>query len=87
VFVGQYLTPETRAIFQMDYRAVTNGFLAMPINLPGTALNSAIKARKRIVQNLTEIAGLSKKRMALGEDPDCLIYFWMANTIKEIETA
>jgi len=87
VFVGPYLDEESRKTFKEDYRAVTNGFLAFPINLPGTMLNQAIRARHRIIDNLTIIAGRSKKCMASGEEPSCLLDFWMSNTIKEIETA
>lgn len=83
VFVGAY-TPkaETRRELADLYRTVTKGFLSLPINLPGTDLNLAIKARHAILERLTTHAGMSKQRMRKGEEPECLLDFWMEDTIK-----
>jgi cytochrome P450 family 710 subfamily A protein len=50
VFVGPYI--EDRKKFSENYLLITEGFLSFPINLPGTGLNKAVKARKYIVHTL-----------------------------------
>jgi len=74
-------------VLQDDYRTITNGFLAFPVDLPGTDLNKAVKARASIIHHLTGIAARAKERMGKGEDPACLIDFWMEGTVKAIEEA
>jgi sterol 22-desaturase len=87
VFIGPYLNPELREILRGDYRTITNGFLAWPIDLPGTDLNKAVKARASIIHHLTGISARAKERMGRGEDPACLLDFWMEGTVKAIDEA
>merc|ERR1711862_644620 len=87
VFVGPYLSDSQRKDFADNYLCLNDGFLALPLNVPGTALYKAVEARKRVVATLTECATKSKARMSKGEEPSCLLDFWMVNTIKEIEEA
>src|SRR5262245_40642792 len=37
---------------------MTNGFLAPPINLPGTALWRAVRSRRRVIATLPEVCDL-----------------------------
>jgi len=87
VFLGPYLSPDQRELFAKNYMCLNDGFLAFPLNVPGTALNRAVKAGKKVVEILTECAGKSKASMIKGEEPSCLIDFWMINTVKEITEA
>lgn len=77
VFVGPYLTDIEG--FSKDYLALNEGFLALPINFPGTTLWKAVQARKRIVQRLTLMA---RKRNT--DNPTCLIDFIEGFTDEEI---
>jgi len=56
---------------------MTAGFLAMPINLPGTALNKAARSRDKIVDYLTDFAKKSKTSMRAKHQPNCLLDFWV----------
>jgi len=87
VFVGAYMDDAQRAAFNANYLAVTLGFLAFPIALPGTALWRAIQARKAIVRTLKGFAAQSKARMRAGEAPRCLLDFWMEAIVPEIDAA
>eukprot|EP00160_Parvularia_atlantis_P016449 Unigene5221_Nuclearia_a/m.16029 Unigene5221_Nuclearia_a/g.16029 ORF Unigene5221_Nuclearia_a/g.16029 Unigene5221_Nuclearia_a/m.16029 type:complete len:485 (-) Unigene5221_Nuclearia_a:95-1549(-) len=87
VFVGPYLDDMTREKFNNHYLTMTNGFLTMPINLPGTALHASVQSRKRIVQYLVQFAAESKHRMRAGEQPRCLLDFWMEDYVVRIDKA
>lgn len=87
VFAGPYLSPTQMQKFSEDYQLMNNGFLSFPVNLPGTALNTAIKARKRIVNTLVNVVKASKEKMSKGEEPSCLVDFWMEKMVKLIEEA
>ena len=87
VFLGPYLSTEERKEFADNYMCMNDGFLSFPLNVPGTALHRAVKARKKVVATLTECARKSKERMARDQEPSCLLDFWMTNTIKEIQQA
>lgn len=87
VFVGPYLDQSLRKEFAKNYLQMNEGFLAFPISLPGTTLWKAVKARENVVRTLTECARLSKLRMSQDVEPECLLDFWMQNTVKEIEEA
>ena len=82
VFIGPYLTPESRRQFQRDYAALTTGILGFPLYVPGTVLWKGKQAVRRIIDSLELIAGESKRRMASGAEPACLLDFWMVNLIK-----
>ena len=88
VFVGPYMIPEEMALFCEDYQRMNEGFLSFPLNLPGTALNKAVKARVKIVERLTVIVKKSKERMSKeGELPGCLLDYWMEKMVKMIAEA
>jgi cytochrome P450 family 710 subfamily A protein len=88
VFVGPYLDEDQRKEFANNYRMMNEGFLAFPISLPGTTLWKAIRARKNVVATLAECARRSKLRMAEKKgEPECLLDFWMQNTVQEIKEA
>ena len=84
VFVGAYMTDDIRAQFNENYLIMTNGFLALPINFPGTALWKAIRARKAIVKELTVMTGLSKKEMEHGTEPTCLLDYLTKALLEEL---
>jgi cytochrome P450 family 710 subfamily A protein len=87
VFVGPYLNDALRDNLVADYRKVTEGFLAFPINLPGTLLNIGIKGRKSLITQLCDIVARAKLRIGSGAEPECLLDFWMQHTLKEVEEA
>jgi len=45
-----------------DYGILTNGFAALPVNLPGTRYNKALKARDRILAVLTRLVRERRER-------------------------
>lgn len=88
VFVGPYLTAETRKELQVDYAALTEGILAFPLYVPGTKLWKGKQAVNRIMRNLTAIATASKQRMSSSDaKPECLLDYWMQNLIPRINEA
>ncbi|KAL6052683.1 Sterol C-22 desaturase [Balamuthia mandrillaris] len=87
VFVGPYLTSKTAAEFREFYGTMNDALLALPFNFPGTTLWKGIRARKRIVSLLEECARQSKQRMREGHEPECLLDFWMVDTVKAIQEA
>ncbi|KAI4298259.1 hypothetical protein L6164_031838 [Bauhinia variegata] len=87
VFVGPYLVPEARGRFKHDYNLFNVGLMKLPIDLPGTAFRNARLAVDRLVKTLGGCAGSSKGRMEEGEEPSCLIDYWMQDTLREIEEA
>lgn len=61
VFVGPYLRPEERTSFGQHYNNMTDGFLSLPIPLPGTAVWRGMQSRKTIIKLLTRCAADCKK--------------------------
>lgn len=59
VFIGVYLEgkSELREDIIRNYRKVTEGFLAFPINLPGTLLHTGLQGRKKLVNLLIGVVG------------------------------
>lgn len=87
VFVGPYLTPESRQRFNYDYNFFNVGLMKLPIDLPGFAFRNARLAVSRLVETLGSCAEESKAKMNAGEEPTCLIDFWMQDTLGEIAAA
>ncbi|KAK1420313.1 hypothetical protein QVD17_21811 [Tagetes erecta] len=87
VFVGPYLSGESRKQFEVDYNFFNVGLMKLPIDLPGFAFRNARLAVSRLVKTLGVCAEDSKTKMKLGEEPTCLVDFWMQDTIREIEAA
>nr|ATG29927.1 CYP710A78 [Taxus chinensis] len=86
-FVGSYLTNEAKEQFNRDYNLFNTGLMALPIDFPGFAFYKAKHAVSRLARNLADCAHQSKKIMENGEEPNCLVDFFMAETVKEIKEA
>ncbi|KAI6703452.1 hypothetical protein NL676_012588 [Syzygium grande] len=84
VFAGPYLSREERERFDVDYNLFNVGLMKLPFDLPGFAFRKARLAVDRLVETLAGCAGKSKERMERGEEPCCLIDFWMQETAREI---
>ena len=88
VFLGPYLTEQIRKQFKIDYQHLTKGFFAAPIYFPGTQLYKGVHAANSIRKSLEVIVNQSKQRMNIdGEEPTCLLDFWMVSTLKSINEA
>jgi len=87
VFVGPYLTPELRQSFNKDYNTFNMGLMSLPIYFPGFTFYKATHAVKKLQNTLATCARASKERMATGAEPACLMDFWMAETVREINEA
>ncbi|XP_048593713.1 cytochrome P450 710A1-like [Brassica napus] len=57
--------------------------MTLPFDIPGSAFHKARMAVKRLANILAVCAGKSKARMAAGEEPTCLIDFWMQPIVAE----
>ncbi|GMI72943.1 cytochrome P450, family 710, subfamily A, polypeptide 1 [Hibiscus trionum] len=82
VFVGRYLSSEARERFKVDYNLFNTGLMKLPIDLPGFAFRNAKLGVERLVETLTDCAAQSKKRMLEGDEPSCLIDFWMQELVR-----
>jgi len=90
VFLGRYLTDDIRKPFCDDYARMNDGLLCMPFSFPGSTLWYAIRARKRVMALLSTLVAASKKRMKkaqtdTSEQPDCMLDFWMVETVARID--
>ncbi|KAK8955800.1 Cytochrome P450 710A1 [Platanthera guangdongensis] len=83
VFAGHYLSPADRERFNSDYNLFNIGLMAIPIDFPGFAFRRAQLAVSRLVKTLSRCVAKSKDRMRAGEDPCCLVDFWMQETLRE----
>ena len=77
VFVGPYLAPELRSEFSAHFRNMTDGFLSLPLPLPGTAVWRGMQSRKAVIRILADCAAQSKVFLAGGGQPRCLLDFWV----------
>ncbi|GJN07808.1 hypothetical protein PR202_ga25672 [Eleusine coracana subsp. coracana] len=84
-FVGPYLSDEARERFARDYDLLNAGLTAAPVDLPGFAFRRAKRAVARLARTLTECARQSKARMRAGGEPECLVDYWMQDSVKEID--
>ncbi|KAH1055876.1 hypothetical protein J1N35_033941 [Gossypium stocksii] len=82
VFVGTYLSSEARERFKVDYDLFNTGLMKLPLDLPGFAFRKAKLGIERMLKTLTHCAAESKKRMLQGEDPSCLIDYWMQEMVR-----
>ncbi|KAF4360166.1 cytochrome P450 710A1-like [Cannabis sativa] len=87
VFVGPYLGLEAREVFKVDYNFFNIGLMKLPIDFPGTAFRNARLAVSRLVHTLSNCTKQSRERMMQGEEPTCLVDFWMQETLKEEDMA
>ncbi|KAM9987058.1 hypothetical protein ACTFIY_011487 [Dictyostelium cf. discoideum] len=77
VFVGNNTPEAVRDDIAKNFFVMNEGFLCLPIDLPGTTLRKAINARVRLVEIFTDIIAKSRKRMGDGEKPQSLIDLWV----------
>lgn len=88
VFLGPYLDdPQVRANFSRGYSAMTDGFLAFPICLPGTTVWKARKGRLYIFEVLKMAATRAREHIKAGGEPRCLMDFWAQKCLEEIGEA
>lgn len=83
VFVGPYLGDEARDRFNIDYNFFNVGLMKLPIDFPGFAFRNARLAVERLVETLTVCAEQSEKKIQNGNEPTCLIDFWMQENLRE----
>lgn len=83
VFVGPYLPDSDRAEFGAHYRNMTDGFLALPLLVPGTAVWRGMQSRKAVIRMLVKCAAASRRRLASGGAPACLLDFWVEHLAGE----
>ncbi|KAK4526335.1 hypothetical protein GAYE_SCF23G4249 [Galdieria yellowstonensis] len=86
VFAGPYIG-ERRDEFCSWYITVTKAFISAPVFFPGTNLWKAYFARKKIVALLENAVIQSKRYMADGGSPRCLLDFWTQRVLEEVEEA
>ncbi|MFS7889735.1 putative cytochrome P450 [Helianthus anomalus] len=77
VFVGPYLSNESRKRFEVEYNLFAAGLTALPIDLPGFAFRNARVAVPRLVETLAVCVENSKSKMKSGQEPTCLVDFWI----------
>lgn len=87
VFAGPYLSAAARRRFERDYNLFNVGLMALPVDLPGFAFRRAREGVARLVRTLAECARESKARMRAGGEPECLVDYWMQDTLRETEEA
>jgi cytochrome P450 family 710 subfamily A protein len=85
VFMGPYLSLKAREIFERDYFIFNFGLTKLPFDFPGTAFRNAKLACGRLAGTLASCTTMSREKMENGEEPSCLIDFWMQDTIREDE--
>ena len=83
MFVGPYLREEEKTGFGVHYRNMTDGFLSLPVMLPGTAVWRGMQSRKAVIRLLTRCSAESKKVMREGKQPSCLLDFWVEHLLSE----
>ncbi|KAL2473747.1 Cytochrome [Forsythia ovata] len=84
VFVGPYISAAARERFNIDYNFFNVGLMKLPIDLPGFAFRNARLAVERLVETLAGCVEESEKKMKNGEEPSCLIDFWMQEHLREL---
>ncbi|CAK0787018.1 hypothetical protein CVIRNUC_010234 [Coccomyxa viridis] len=88
VFAGPYLdNPEEKERFSAAFMDMTQGFLAFPLCVPGTAVWKGKQGRLYIIGVLKRAAARSKLAMQGGAEPCCLMDFWAQRCLEEIEGA
>ena len=59
------------------------GFLTFPVNIPGSQLNKAVKARETLVDMYVECLKKARVRMAIpGETAECMLDVWVEEEFK-----
>ena len=81
VLVGPYI--DDPVYFSQLYADLVQGFMSLPINLPGTALWKTIRAKKKVQDILTDATKRSRESMQQGNPPRCVLDFWCQQVIEE----
>ncbi|TIA87037.1 hypothetical protein E3P99_03441 [Wallemia hederae] len=78
VFCGDYIPQHAQDDISDKYWLITVALelVNFPFAWPGTKVYNAIKARKVAIKWFEYASAQSKARMALGEEPECLIDHW-----------
>lgn len=88
VFAGPYLDePGVANEVSEAYRNITNGFLAFPLCIPGTAVWKGKQGRLYILKTLRGAAARAKAAMQTGQAPKCLMDFWALRCLEEVREA
>jgi len=82
VFLGDNLSEHE--LFTDLFLVMTQGFLSLPLCVPGTGLWDAARAKDKIVIMLEAAVGKSKKWVSAGNEPRCLLDFWSQHMLKLI---
>eukprot|EP00117_Sycon_ciliatum_P032094 scpid52079/ scgid24965/ Probable cytochrome P450 524A1 len=78
VFVGPYIKDDAMMENMSQlYFKLNEGFLALPISLPGTTLWYAVKAREQLIDILKTMVAASRDHIANDGDVRCLLDVWM----------
>jgi len=83
VFVGTYLNDAEHQIFNELYFTINDGLLAFPVAFPGSTLWKAIRAKGKLIKILIGVVEKSKARIAAGEEPTCLLDYWIVEYLKD----
>ncbi|KAF5195361.1 Cytochrome p450 [Thalictrum thalictroides] len=81
VFVGPYLSSKAREEFNRDYNLFNVGLMNLPIDLPGFGFRKARLAVNQLINVLAYCVRDSKSALIAGKEPDCLIDFWMQESV------
>ncbi|KAI3843082.1 hypothetical protein MKX03_018337 [Papaver bracteatum] len=85
VFVGPYLNEKSHEAFNKQYDMFNVGLMTFPVDLPGFAFHKARRAVTRLTEILGDCVKQSKVALQSGQQPLCLIDFWMQELLKEIQ--
>lgn len=83
VFCGSYISDKAAKEISDKYWLITQALelVNFPFAFPGTKVYNAIQARKIAMKSLEHASAESKKRMAAGGEPDCLVDAWIKEMI------
>lgn len=84
-FVGPYI-PDTER-FQHLMKIMGESLVSLPINLPGSGVWRANRARVEVEKILTEAAKSCKKCMREGKSPSSFLDFWTQIVLNEVDKA
>lgn len=79
VFCGKHISEEAALEINEKYWSITQSLelVNFPLAIPGTKVYSAIQARKSALHWLELAANRSKKAMATGAEPECMLDEWV----------
>jgi C-22 sterol desaturase len=84
VFCGDFIPEHGMQDISEKYWLITSALelVNFPLALPGTKIYKAIQARKVAMGWFEKTAADSKRRMAAGEEPSCLVDAWVKEMIE-----